>query len=67
MQERTALAQTLAGPALIVVVLGILPFTWDAPVVWKVLGPLVAAAYAVRALTTVWQQVFSTSPRHLHV
>jgi hypothetical protein len=67
MQERTPLAQTLAGPALIVVVLGILPLAWDAPVVWKVLGPLVAAVYAVRALTTVWRQVFSTSPRHLHV
>ncbi|MGY1822779.1 hypothetical protein [Geodermatophilus sp. SYSU D00079] len=67
MQERTPLAQTLAGPALIVVALGVLPLLWDAPVVWRVLGPLVAAVYAVRALTIVWQRVFSTSPRHLHV
>jgi len=66
MQEGTPLAKTLAGPALIVVVLGVLPLVWDAPVVWKVLGPLVAAIYAVRALAVVWQQVFSTSPRHLH-
>jgi hypothetical protein len=67
MQERTPLAKALAGPALIVVLLGVLPLAWDAPLVWKVLGPLVAAVFAVRALTVVWHQVFSTSPRHLNV
>ncbi|MGY1636527.1 hypothetical protein ACI78V_07725 [Geodermatophilus sp. SYSU D00742] len=66
MQERTPLAKTLAGPALIVAVLGVLPLVWDAPLVWEVLGPLVAAVYAVRALAVVWRQVFSTSSRHLH-
>jgi hypothetical protein len=55
----------LTRAALLVVVLGILPFVLDAPVVWRVLGPLVAVAVLSRSLQLVWREVFSTDPRHL--
>ncbi|SEL01334.1 hypothetical protein SAMN04515665_10798 [Blastococcus sp. DSM 46786] len=61
----TSLANRLLVTATIVVTLGILPVAWDASVVWQVLGPLVALAYVVQTTLVVWQQVFSTDPRHL--
>lgn len=57
---RARLAQTLTTAALVVVVLGVLPFLWDAPAVWRVLGPVVAAAFAGHALRVLWQEAFST-------
>jgi hypothetical protein len=65
MQEQ--LARSLRNTAVVAVVLGLLPFALDASVVWKVIGPVVAAALLVRTGQQVWQQVFSTSPRHLNV
>ena len=55
----------LTRAALVVAVLGILPFVLEAPVVWRVLGPLVAVAVLSRSLQRVWREVFSTDPRHL--
>jgi hypothetical protein len=55
----------LTRAALITAVLGILPFVLDAPVLWRVLGPLVALAILSRSLQLVWREVFSTDPRHL--
>jgi hypothetical protein len=65
MQEQ--LARSLRNTAVVAVVLGLLPFALDASVVWKVIGPVVAAALLVHTGQQVWQQVFSTSPRHLNV
>jgi hypothetical protein len=62
---RVPLQPHLTRAALLVVVLGILPFVLDAPVVWRVLGPLVAVAVLSRSLQLVWREVFSTDPRHL--
>ena len=50
----------LARAALIVAVVGVLPFVLDAHVAWQVLGPLVAAAILCRSLQLVWREVFST-------
>ena len=61
----TSLAHRLGTTALIVVVLGVLPLVWDAPAVWRVLGPLTALVFAAHAARAVWQDVFSTAPRHL--
>jgi hypothetical protein len=55
----------LVTTTLIVVVLGVLPFAWDAAAVWRVLGPIVSAAVLVRSLRLLWRDVFSTDPRHL--
>jgi hypothetical protein len=55
----------LLRAALVVAVLGILPFVLDAHVVWQVLGPLVAVAIVSRSLQLIWRDVFSTDPRHL--
>ncbi|MGY1591806.1 hypothetical protein ACI79D_07510 [Geodermatophilus sp. SYSU D00708] len=60
------LARSLRTTAVVAVVLGLLPFALDASVVWKVLGPVVAAVLLVHTAQQVWQQVFSTSPRHLN-
>ncbi|MGY1770938.1 hypothetical protein [Blastococcus sp. SYSU D00813] len=62
-EPRTRVAQTLATTALLVLVLGVLPFLWDAPGVWRVLGPAAAALFAVHAVRVVWHEAFST--RHL--
>ena len=57
--------QSLARAAVIVVVLGALPFVWDAHPAWQVLGALVAVAVAGRAVQLAWRVAFSTDPRHL--
>jgi hypothetical protein len=62
---RVPLRPHLARAALLVAVLGILPFVLDAHVVWQVLGPLVAVAILSRSLQLVWREVFSTDPRHV--
>jgi hypothetical protein len=49
----------------IVIVLGVLPFALDAGAAWQTLGPLVAAAFALRGLQLFWRHVCSTDPRHL--
>ncbi len=59
------LTRPLINTAVIVLVLGVLPFAWDAAAGWKALGPLVAAVVAVHAARLIWQEVFSTDPRHL--
>ena len=61
----TPLRQHLARAAVIVVVLGVLPFAWGAHPVWQLLGGLVSVAVVARALQLVWRAVFSTDPRHL--
>jgi hypothetical protein len=60
------LARSLRNTAVVAVVLGLLPFALDTSVVWKVLGPVVAAALLVHTAQQVWQQVFSTSRHHLN-
>ena len=59
------LRRHLTRAAVIVVVLGVLPFAWDAGPAWQVTGPLVSVAVVVRALQLVWRAVFSTVARHL--
>jgi len=55
----------LANTAVVAVVLGVLPFLWEAHLAWRLLGPLVATVLAVRAGVVVWRAAFSTDPRHL--
>ena len=55
----------LANTAVVVVLLGVLPFLLDAHLVWRLLGPVVAAALLIRAGVLVWRAAVSTSPRHL--
>jgi hypothetical protein len=55
----------LANTAVVAVVLGVLPFLWEAPLVWRLLGPVVAAVLLGRAGVLVWRATVSTSPRHL--
>ena len=55
------LARTLTIAALLVVVLGVLPFVWHADGPWRVFGPLAAGAYAVHAVRVVWRSAFSTA------
>ncbi|MDK3257902.1 hypothetical protein [Blastococcus capsensis] len=62
---RNSLGDRVLVTAVIAVTLGVLPVAWDAPVVWQVLGPLVALVYVVRTALVVWQEIFSTDPRHL--
>ena len=62
--SRVPLRAHLARAALIVVVLGVLPFVLDAHVAWRVLGPLVVVAILSRSLQLLWREVFSTSPRN---
>jgi hypothetical protein len=62
---RFPLRPHLARAALLVAVLGILPFVLDAHVLWQVLGPLVAVAILSRSVHLIWREVFSTDPRHL--
>jgi hypothetical protein len=59
------LRQHLTRAAVVVVVLGVLPFAWDAGPAWQMIGTLVSVAVVVRALQLVWRAVFSTDPRHL--
>jgi hypothetical protein len=59
------LRQHVARAAVIVLVLGVLPFVWDAHQAWQLLGTLISVAVVVRTLQLVWRAVFSTSPRHL--
>jgi hypothetical protein len=51
--------------ALLVLVLGVLPYAANAHPMWRLVGPLVAALFAVRWLQLCWQQVFGTDPRRL--
>jgi hypothetical protein len=59
------LRQHLTRAAVIVLVLGVLPFAWDAHPAWQLLGALVAAAVVVRSAQLVWRAAFSTDPRRL--
>ena len=63
--EPGALRPHLLRAALIVAVLGVLPFALDAHTGWQVLGPLVSVAVLARSMQLVWQAAFSTDPRHL--
>ncbi len=62
---QSPLRPQLTRAALIVAVLGVLPFVLDAPVVWQVLGTLVSLAMVAHCVPLVWRGVFSTNPRHL--
>ena len=55
----------LLRAALIVGVLGVLPFVLEAHATWQVLGPLVSVAVLARSLQLLWHTAFSTDPRHL--
>jgi hypothetical protein len=55
----------LARAALIVVVLGVLPFAWDAHPAWQLLGTLVSVAVVTRSVQLVRRAVGSTDPRHI--
>jgi hypothetical protein len=59
------LRQHLLRTAVIVVVLGVLPFAWDADPAWQLLGTAVSIAVVVRSVQLVWRAVFSTDPRYL--
>ncbi len=50
----------LVNTSIVVVVLGILPFAWDAATPWKVLGLLVSLALVSRSAVLVWGEAFST-------
>ena len=63
--RRVPLRSHVTRAALIVAVLGVLPFVLDANLVWQVLGPVVAVALLARSLLLVWREVFSTSARHI--
>jgi hypothetical protein len=54
-----------ANTAVVAVVLGVLPFLWEAPLVWRLLGPAVGGVLLTRAAVLVWRAVISTDPRHL--
>ena len=60
------IARRLASTALIVVVLGVLPIAWDASVVWQLVGCTISVALVTHTARTVWNEVFSTAPRHVH-
>jgi hypothetical protein len=62
-----SLHRHLARSALLVAVLGLLPFLLDAHAAWRVLGTLVSVALVGRGLQLVWRRAFSTDPRHLTV
>lgn len=63
--RRSPVVHAVGTAAVIVVVLGVLPIAWNASGVWQVLGPVVAAVYAVRAGRVVWVHAFSTAPQAL--
>jgi hypothetical protein len=60
-----SLRQHVARTAVIVVVLGVLPFVLDAGAIWQVIGTLVSLALVARSLQLIWRALFSTDPRHL--
>jgi hypothetical protein len=60
-----SLRQHVTRAAVIVVVLGVLPFAWDAHPAWQLLGAPVSVAVVARTLQLLWRAVFSTDPRHL--
>jgi TRAP-type mannitol/chloroaromatic compound transport system permease large subunit len=64
-EQPSSLRQHLARCAFVVVVLGILPFSLDAPTAWQAIGALVSLALVARGLQLTWRAVFSTDPRHL--
>ena len=64
-EPRPPLRQHLLRTALIVTVLGALPFAWGAAPAWQVLGTLVSVMMVTRSLQLVWRATFSTDPRHL--
>jgi len=55
----------LVNTAVIVAVLGVLPFVAHAPEVWRALGPVLSGALVVRTLQLLWRDAFSTCSRHL--
>jgi hypothetical protein len=55
----------LVNTAVVAVVLGVLPFLWEAHLVWRLLGPLAGGGLLARAGVVVWRAAFSTHPRHL--
>ena len=55
----------LANTVVIAVVLGVLPFLWEAHLAWRLLGPAVSAVLLVRAGVVAWRAAVSTNPRHL--
>ncbi|HEV7211418.1 MAG TPA: hypothetical protein VGN47_06855 [Blastococcus sp.] len=55
----------LVNTAVIVAVLGVLPFVAHTSEVWRVLGPALSGALVVRTLRLLWRDAFSTGSRHL--
>ncbi len=64
-EQSAPLRHHLSHTAVIVVVLGVLPFVLDAPAAWQVVGTLVSVVLVVRNVQLLWRAVFSTAPRHL--
>jgi hypothetical protein len=62
---RTPLGEYLARTALIVAVLGVLPFALGADPAWQLLGTLVSLAMIVRSGQLAWRSIFSTDPQYL--
>ena len=63
--RRPAARRFLVDTAVIAVVLGVLPLLWEAHLLWRLIGPLLAAICLARAAVVVWRRVFSTAPRDL--
>ena len=63
--DHAALPRHLLRSALVVMVMGVLPFVLDASATWQVLGTIVSVTLVTRSLQLIWQAVFSTDPRHL--
>jgi hypothetical protein len=61
----TPLGHLLLRIALIVVVLGVLPFLLDADPLWQLFGVLVSVVMSVRGAQLIWRGAFSTHPRHM--
>ncbi|MGZ4641346.1 MAG: hypothetical protein ACXVX8_04405 [Blastococcus sp.] len=55
----------LVNTAVIVAVLGVLPFVAHTSGLWRVLGPVLSGALVVRSLQLLWRDAFSTGSRHL--
>jgi hypothetical protein len=64
-EQPVPLRQFLARAAVVVAVLGVLPFVLDAPGAWQFIGTSVSVALVARSMQLIWRAVFSTDPRYL--
>ena len=64
-EQSVPLRQFLARAAVIVAVLGVLPFVLDAHEAWQIMGTLVSVALVARSMQLIWRAFFSTDSRYL--